>query len=113
MILPEEIDESLNVPWKDHGQGHQSVEQQGRSWRVNILKYKDDLRYSKKVGSPTWTYKRRSQRWYFGKLMATGSLFLDIDSLGGIDSVMELIPRRNWFLEGIYSSCMKISQWHT
>ncbi len=55
MILPEEIDESLNVPWKDHGQGHQSVEQQGRSWRVNILKYKDDLRYSKKVGSLTWT----------------------------------------------------------
>jgi hypothetical protein len=38
------------------------------------------------------------QRLYFKKLMATGSLFLGIDSSGGIDSVMALIPRRNRFL---------------
>jgi hypothetical protein len=30
--------------------------------------------------------------------MATGSLFLGIDSSGGIDSVMKLMPRQNRFL---------------
>jgi hypothetical protein len=30
--------------------------------------------------------------------MNTGSLFLGIDSSGGIDSAMELTPRRNRFL---------------
>ncbi len=63
MILPEEIDESLNVPWKDHGQGHQSVEQQGRSWKYALKE--DDLQYSRKVGSnfsKTWTNTRRAQR---------------------------------------------------
>ncbi len=38
------------------------------------------------------------QRWYFRKLMATGSLFLCIYSSGGIDSAMELIPCQNQFL---------------
>ncbi len=37
-------------------------------------------------------------RCYFSKLMATGSLFLGIESSGGIDSPIELIPRRNRFL---------------
>ncbi len=30
--------------------------------------------------------------------MNTGSLFLDIDSYGEIDSAVEFIPRRNWFV---------------
>jgi hypothetical protein len=38
------------------------------------------------------------QRYYFIKLMNTGSLFLGIDSSGGIDSAVELI------LAGIDSS---------
>jgi hypothetical protein len=37
-------------------------------------------------------------RWYFRKLKATGSLFLDINSSLGIDSTMELIARRNRFI---------------
>ena len=36
-------------------------------------------------------------QWYLGKLMATGNIFLGIDSSGGIDSAIELIPRRNRF----------------
>ncbi len=40
------------------------------------------------------------QRWYFRKLMAIGSLFLGIDSLGGIDSAIEFIPLRK---KGVYS----------
>ncbi len=39
-----------------------------------------------------------NQRWYFRKIMATASLFLGIDSPGGIDCDVELIPRRNRFL---------------
>jgi Na+/H+-dicarboxylate symporter len=38
-----------------------------------------------------------TMRWYFRKLMATGSLFLGINSSGGIHSAIELIPRRNQF----------------
>jgi hypothetical protein len=33
-----------------------------------------------------------------------------IDTSGGLDSAMELIPRWNRFLTGIDSSCMKISK---
>jgi hypothetical protein len=39
-----------------------------------------------------------NQRWYFRKIMATACLFLGIDSPGGIDYDVELIPRRNRFL---------------
>ena len=38
------------------------------------------------------------QRWYFRKLMATCSLFQDLDSSGGIDSNMELIPQEELIL---------------
>jgi hypothetical protein len=34
-----------------------------------------------------------NQRWYCWKFMATGSLFLGIDSSWGIDFAVELIPR--------------------
>jgi hypothetical protein len=53
-----------------------------------------------------WTELRQEQRWYFRKLMATGSLFLGIDSSGGIDSVMKIdaspesIPPERKFLCG-------------
>jgi hypothetical protein len=47
------------------------------------------------------TELRQEQRWYFRKLMATGSLFL------GIDSVMKLMPRQNRFL------LKEHSMWHT
>ncbi len=40
-------------------------------------------------------WRKHSLRMYFRKLMAIGSLFLGIDSSGGIDYAMELIPRRN------------------
>ncbi len=36
--------------------------------------------------------------------MATGSLFLGIDSSGGVDSDMEFIPCRNRFL--MYKKCL-------
>ncbi len=37
-------------------------------------------------------YLKSVQRWYFRKLITIGSLFLGMDSSGGINSAVELIP---------------------
>ncbi len=45
-------------------------------------------------------YLYRSQRWYFRKLIATGGLFLGIDSSGKIDSSQKSIFLYDKFLSG-------------